>query len=222
MAHRRPDSHPDHRGASARLLLIQDRPEDEMMATTTADQGIHAAVREHPVMRWGAVFAGWFVATGSALLLYAFGLAVGFSAINPNDAATVAHGVSAGAFVWMVLTWGAALWTGGMFASWFDGRNDTEMGVVRGLTVWGLAMTASALAIARGLTHAAFATSAAMGGAPTVDPMQARHYLAAVMWATFASAVVSLITAAVGGWMGASHIHRVYHLRQYTQHGRAL
>jgi hypothetical protein len=173
-------------------------------------------------MRWGAIFAGWFVATGTALLLYAFGLAIGFSAVNPHDPATVAHGVSAGAFVWMVLTWGAALWTGGMFASWFDGRNDTEMGVVRGLTIWGLSMTATALAIASGLAHAAFTTAASGAAAPAVDPAQATHYVAAVMWAGFASAVVSLIAAAFGGWMGAHHVHRVYHLRQYPVHGQPV
>ena len=190
------------------------------MATPFAEHRTQAVVREHPVMRWGAVFAGWFVATGTALLLYAFGLAIGFSAVDPRDAAAVTHGVSAGAFVWIVLTWAAALWAGGMFASWFDGRNDTEMGVVRGLTVWGLSMTASALTIGRGLTHAAITTTAATAGAPAVDPAQASHYLAAIMWAAFVSAVVSLVTAALGGWTGAHHVHRVYHLRQYTEHGR--
>jgi hypothetical protein len=192
------------------------------MATSISGQHAHPVVGEHPVMRWGAIFAGWFVATGTALLLYAFGLAIGFSAVNPRDPATVAHGLSAGAFVWMILTWAAALWTGGMFASWFDGRNDREMGVVRGLTVWGLSMTATALAMASGLAHAAFATTAAGAGGPAVDPTQATHYMAAVMWAGFASAVVSLIAAACGGWMGAHHIHRVYHLRQYTQNGRPV
>src|SRR6185437_4187702 len=97
--------------------------------------------------------------TGTALLLCAFGLAIGLSTVKPHDPATVAHGFSAGAFVWMVLTWAAALWAGGMFASWFDGRNDTEMGVVRGLAVWGVSMTATALAMGAGLTHAAFVTS---------------------------------------------------------------
>ncbi|HZT02583.1 MAG TPA: hypothetical protein VFA39_10000 [Steroidobacteraceae bacterium] len=189
------------------------------MATTSADQRVHAVVREHPVMRWSAIFAGWFVATGTALLLYAFGLAIGFSALDPRNAAAVAHGVSAGAMVWMILTWAAALWTGAMFASWFDGRNDTEMGVVRGLTVWGLSMTATALALGSGLTHAAFVTTT-NGGAPDLDPVRASHYLAGLMWAAFASAVVSMVMAALGGWMGAHHIHRVYHLRQYSEHGR--
>lgn len=197
------------------------------MAIATADQRTQAVVREHPAMRWGAVFAGWFVATGTALLLYAFGMAVGFSAFDPRNVTAVAHGVSAGAIVWTILTWAAALWSGGMFASWFDGRNDTEMGVVRGLTVWGVSMAATGLLLASGLTHAAFITTtvggggAAMGG-PAVDSTQAAHYLAAVMWTAFGSAVVSLITSALGGWMGAHHVHHVYHLRQYSQHGRTV
>jgi hypothetical protein len=192
------------------------------MATTIADPRAQAVVREHPVIRWGAIFAGWFVATGTALLLYAFGLAVGFSAVNPRDAAAVAHGLSAGAIVWIVLTWAAALWAGGMFASWFDSRNDTEMGVIRGLTVWGVSMTATALAMGSGITHGALATTAANAGAPAIDPTQATHYVAALMWAAFISAVVSLITAAFGGWMGSHHVHRVYHLRQYSEHGRLV
>jgi hypothetical protein len=194
------------------------------MATTfvdpRVDQRSHALISEHPVMRWGAIFAGWFVATGTALMLYAFGLAIGFSAINPHDAATVAHGLSTGAIAWIVLTWAAALWAGGMFASWFDGRNDTEMGVVRGLTVWGLSMAATALTIASGLTHAAFVGAAENAGVAPVDPAQAAHYAAALMWAAFVSAVVSLIAAAFGGWLGAHHVSRVYHLRRYSEHGR--
>lgn len=195
------------------------------MASNLAEQSA-AVVREHPVMRWGAVFAGWFVATGTAVLLYSFGMAIGFSAFDPRNATAVAHGATAGAIAWVILTWAAALWTGGMFASWFDGRNDTEMGVVRGLTVWGLALAATGLAAASGLTHAGYITSAAGAsvtgnGAATIDPARAAHYLAAMMWTVFGSAVASLITSALGGWMGAHHIHRVYHLRHYAEHGRA-
>lgn len=194
------------------------------MATNFAGERSQAIVREHPVMRWDAVFAGWFVATGTAFLLYSFGMALGFSAFDPRNAAAVAHGASAGAIVWVILTWAAALFAGGMFASWFDGRNDTEMGVVRGLTVWGLSMAATGLVAASGLTHAAFissATGTGVAGSAVIDATQAAHYLAAIMWAAFGSAVVSLVTSALGGWMGAHHIHRVYHLRQYAEHSRA-
>lgn len=170
-------------------------------------------------MRWGAVFAGWFVATGTALGLYAFGLAVGFSAIDPNSAAAVSHGISGGTIVWLILTWGAALWSGAMFASWFDGRNDTEMGVIRGLTVWGLSMTAAGLVVARGLAR--IGPSAAVGAAnSSIDPTLLAHYLAAAMWTAFGCTVLSLLASAFGGWLGARHVQRVYHLRKYVAHGQ--
>lgn len=179
--------------------------------------------REHPVMHWGAVWAGWLLATGIAALLYAFGLAVGFSAFNPQNPQAVADGISAGAIVWMILTWAAALWLGGMFATWFDGRNDTEMGVIRGLAVWGLSITATTLLIASGMTHltfaAAVAPTATTEGVIPPDTAAVAMYTSRIMWTAFGCALASLVTAAFGGWMGAHHVHRVYHLRTYTTHG---
>jgi len=191
------------------------------MASNMSDQRTQAVVDEHPVMRWGAVFAGWFVATGVALVLYAFGLALGLSALDPHNAAAVAHGVSAGAAVWTILTWSASLWMGGMFASWFDGRDDTEMGVVRGLTVWGVSMAATALLATSGLMHMTLVNMMPPAGGPTANPTQAAHYVATLMWVAFGSSLVSLITSLVGGWLGAHQIHHVYHLRQYARHRAA-
>lgn len=190
------------------------------MAMTTGDQRPGPVLREHPIMRWGAVFAGWFVATGTATLLYVFGLAMGFSAFDPHNVAAVARGISAGAVVWMILTWGAALWVGGMFASWFDGRNDTEMGVVRGLTVWGLSVAATGLLTATGLTHVAAFATVPSAEVPTLDQAMVARYTAVLMWTAFGSVVLSLITSAFGGWLGAHHVHRVYHLREYAAHRR--
>jgi len=176
--------------------------------------------QEHPVMRWGAVWAGWLLATGIAALLYAFGLAVGFSGIRPSDPAAVAQGISGGAIAWMILTWAASLWLGAMFATWFDGRNDTEMGVIRGLAVWGLSVTATTLLIASGMTHITMVAAAVpTEGLPNLGPADFAHYTSHVMWAAFGCAFVSLITAAFGGWLGAHHVHRVYHLRTYAPHG---
>jgi hypothetical protein len=176
---------------------------------------------EHPVMGWGAVWAGWFLATGVAALLYAFGLAVGFSGFNPGSPEIVAKGVSGGAIAWMILTWAASLWLGGMFATWFDGRNDTEMGVIRGLAVWGVSVTATVLLVASGMTHLTFTAAAipTTEGIPTViDPAALAQYTARIMWTAFGCALASLVTAAFGGWLGAHHVHRVYHLRTYTPH----
>ncbi|HEX4025008.1 MAG TPA: hypothetical protein VHX52_09950 [Steroidobacteraceae bacterium] len=179
----------------------------------------------HPTLSWGAVFAGWFVATAVAATLYAFGLALGFSALNPYDTVAAASGAAtggsaAGAILWIILTWAGALFIGSIFASWFDGRNDTEMGVVRGLAVWGLSVTTTALVMSGGLTRFMYATAAAVPAASGIDRTALAHYTAQIMWIAFGSSIVALIASVFGGWLGAHHVHHVYHLRAYQPHLR--
>ncbi|MBB6185927.1 hypothetical protein [Rhodanobacter sp. MP7CTX1] len=252
-------------------------------------------------MKFRAVIAGWLVATGVAGLLYIAGLALGFSSFDAWHAAGSAKGIGIGTAIWLVITWVAALFLGGMFASWFDGRNDDTMGALHGVTVWGLSVTTTALWVALGLAHsmsghggmggmhdggpnpheggpAAMAGHGAVavldaniayqltgrerGGsdpivaalianqddtasallaadtgttqasaaqslqrlAPQIDAARAEtkttadrtaHYAALTLWIAFISGFLALLAAALGGSMGASHIHRVYHLRQY-------
>ena len=323
-------------------------------ATTTV-------VDTHPyaTMRWGAIIGGWLVATGIASLMYVAGLALGFSAFDPYNAAATAKGIGIGTAIWMVLTWAVSLFLGGMFASWFDGRADQTVGSLHGVTVWALSVAASGLLLAVGLTQfvqgeaaivkggaSVGATAAGMaapqmaqrgqsgpmddaltglqaqltqrvaqtsarsapgstlvvpatgaspaaapGAAPataapqsvgqaitadvrratdqldrqsmaavatalmkgntdnakallaantsmsqaeidqTLQGLQAQvdkykadvqaaadaaaRYTAAAMWVIFLSSLIALVAAAVGGWLGAGHIHRVHHLRRY-------
>jgi len=287
----------------------------------------------HPGMNWGAIIAGWLVAVGIAFLMYVAGLAMGFSAFDANDAEATAKGIGAGTCAWLVLTWVVSLFAGGLFASWFDGRDDQTAGTLHGLTVWGLSIAASGLLLALGMggaigsgagmmgaagamhghamprdaTHgsnpatllqaqlvqqarrARNDAAAPMGPAPAastagpppapgvapeyrIDPRTANavtmalladhpdtakallaantgmsrsdidstvqglstqvdqakaqlkkaadtaaHYTAMAMWVLFASVLLSLLAAALGGWLGASHVHRVYHLRRYAR-----
>ncbi|HEV7778986.1 MAG TPA: hypothetical protein VGO76_19110 [Luteibacter sp.] len=113
-----------------------------------------AALIDRQRMNWGAIFAGWFIATGIAGLLYVAGLAMGFSAFDAYDADTTAKGIGIGTALWFVLTWSAALFLGGMFASWFDGNADETMGSMHGVAVWGVSITTTALWVALGFAHA--------------------------------------------------------------------
>jgi hypothetical protein len=298
----------------------------------------------HPSMSWGAIIAGWVVAIGIAFLMYVGGLAMGFTAFDPNDAAATAKGIGIGTGAWLVLTWVVSLLIGSMFASWFDGRDDSTTGVMHGVTVWGLSIAASGLLLALGMggaigggAHLAAASAGGMhshqmswnggerhGGnrsdndasmllqaqlsqrvrhvgnttapnaaapdmqagnppadgmamsppprVPRLDPRtasavtaalladhpdtakallagntdmsqadidatvqdlsaqasqakakmkaaadKAAHYAAMAMWVLFASILLSLLASALGGWLGASHVHRVYHLRRYAR-----
>jgi hypothetical protein len=256
----------------------------------------------HPRMKFRAVIAGWLVATGVAGLLYIAGLALGFSSFDAWHAAGSAKGIGVGTAIWLVVSWVAALFLGGMFASWFDGRNDDTMGALHGVTVWGLSVTTTALWIGLGLAHSMSGhggmagmhdgganpyqggPAAAMSGhgavvvldaniayqltgrerggsepivaalianqddtasallaadtgttqanaaqslqrlAPQIEAARAEakttadrtaHYAALTLWIAFISGFLALLAAALGGSMGASHIQRVYHLREY-------
>jgi hypothetical protein len=323
---------------------------EHIHTATTAVVEAHS----HATMRWSAIIGGWLVATGIASLMYVAGLAIGFTAFDPYNAAATAKGIGTGTAIWMILTWAVSLFLGGMFASWFDGRADQTVGTLHGVTVWGLSVTASGLLLAVGLTHfvqggAAIVKGGAMVGAAAVGaaapqmaprgqtgPMDdaitglqaqltqrvaqtsardapgstlvvpapvapattastappqpvaqasaadvrraadqldrqtmaavaaalmkgntenakallaantslsqaeidqtvqglsaqvdkykadvqaaadaASRYTAAAMWIIFLSSLIALVAAAIGGWMGAGHIHRVYHLRRY-------
>jgi hypothetical protein len=166
----------------------------------------------HASVRWSAIIAGWIVATGIATLMYVAGLAFGFSVFDPYNAAPTAKGVGIGTAIWIVLTWIVSSFLGGMFASWFDGNADQTVGTLHGVGVWGLAVTASALFVSLSATHA-LQSGAAGAGAGATDA--AVHYTAVAMWVVFFSILLALVAAAGGGWLGAGHIHRVYHLRQY-------
>lgn len=84
---------------------------------------------------------------------------------------------------------------------------------------------ASLLAANAGVSHATAAQTLASLSAETAAARadakstadRAAHHLAAVLWALVCGLLIGLVTAAVGGWLGAGHIHRVYHLRAYPR-----
>lgn len=135
----------------------------QMEEVVTANAGV--AVVEYPRMSWGAIIAGWLVATGVASVMYVGGLAIGFSVLDPHDPAAVAKGIGMGTGLWLVLTWVVALFLGGLFASWADGRDDPTMGAVQGVTVWGLSIAASGLLLAIGMGGALSSGALLLNGA---------------------------------------------------------
>jgi hypothetical protein len=255
----------------------------------------------YPVMSFRAIVAGWLVATAVAALLYVGGLALGFSAFNAWHPVSSLKGIGIGTAFWVILTWITALFTGGLFASWFNANDDQTLGSVHGVAVWGLSVSATALTVMLGMGGMMHHPGEAMDGhglgddasstewiakdsgslpmleaevsartqghnqriidaivaallagkdelaarllaadngtseaaaAQTVQALsadvnaaqvdlkasaqRAAHYTATAMWILLLSCILSLLAAALGGWMGAGHIQRVYHLRKFS------
>ena len=117
-----------------------------------------------PTMSWGAIIGGWLIATGIGSLMWVAGLALGFSGFDAYNVEAIAKGLGAGTAIWMLLTLVVALFLGGMFASWFDGRSDQTIGALHGITVWGLSIMASAFLVALGMAHVIHGGAAIIGG----------------------------------------------------------
>jgi hypothetical protein len=96
-----------------------------------------------PRISWGAVFAGAFSALGLWLLLYAFGLAIGLSAVDPNNPGSVrGSGIFTG--IWGAVAPLVALFIGGLVAGRLAGVWDRGAGAMHGLVMWGLVSVAGA------------------------------------------------------------------------------
>jgi hypothetical protein len=162
-------------------------------------------------VHWGAVFGGWLVAAGIAYVLYTAGLAIGFTAIDTQAAAS-AEGVGIGTAIWVALTWIVSLFLGGMFAAWFDGSADDTTGTLHGVIVWGLAVTATGLLMALGVTQPLQSSSALLGAEQelNVAAETMAEYTAAAFWVLCISTLLGLIAAAVGGYLGSHQVERLY------------
>jgi hypothetical protein len=116
----------------------------EGTSTPTALDAVATAAK--PRVSWGAIFGGAFSALGLWLLLYAFGLAVGLSSVDPNNTGSLkASGIFTGA--WSVLSPLIALFVGGMVAGHLAGVFSRGYGALHGFVMWGLVAVAGAFAV---------------------------------------------------------------------------
>jgi hypothetical protein len=133
-------------------------------------------------MSWGAIFGGAVAALGVWMMLYALGLALGLSSLDPRDPSTLK---SSGAFtgIWGLVTPLVALFVGGMVAGRGAGIVTKVGGAIHGVVVWGLTTLAgvwllvnlvTALvggAAAVGKTAVQAGTGVAIGAAQNADQM---------------------------------------------------
>lgn len=135
------------------------------MNHTVATDDLMVDERKPSQISWGAVFAGWITANAVAWVLYILGTAVGLTAIGATEAeAETAGGAALATGAWILISWAASLFLGGLFAARLAGKSDRSVGGMHGITVWGLATIATILLGVMGVTNLLQAGKSVMSG----------------------------------------------------------
>jgi len=133
-------------------------------------------------MSWGAIFGGAVAALGVWMMLYALGLALGLSSLDPRNPSSLK---SSGAFtgIWGLVTPLIALFVGGLVAGRGAGIVTKLGGAIHGLVVWGLTTLAGVFLLVNlisalvggvasvGKTAVQAGAGAAIGAAANIDQM---------------------------------------------------
>jgi hypothetical protein len=140
---------------------------EEVFTTPGAGQSVATVVdepltgRSRPRISWGAIFGGAFSALGLWLLLYAFGLAIGLSSVDPNNAHSLkGSGMFTG--IWSAIAPLLALFIGGVVAGRLAGSFARGYGALHGLVMWGLVTVGGAYMVTL-LVSSAVVGAAAVG-----------------------------------------------------------
>lgn len=147
------------------------------MNHTVATEDVIADERKPSQISWGAIIAGWITANAAAWVLYILGTAVGLTAVGATETEAAGGGLALATGAWILISWAASLFLGGLFAARLAGKSDRSVGGMHGITVWGLATIATIVLGVMGVANLLQAgksvvtstVSAATGVASSVD-----------------------------------------------------
>jgi hypothetical protein len=190
----------------------------------------HEDAYAHPLISWGAVFAGVAVAIALGALLNMLGLAIGATAANPwtMDSGD-AKALTIGGGLWVAFSNAVALQVGAFIAARAAKYPDHHRGLFQGLAVWGVAFVLAFAGLGSsvgGLLHGgdaaatAYATAADEASGPDervsdadakAAAEKAADLTASLAWWGVATMALGAIGAVAGGRLGARH--PVWHRR---------
>lgn len=90
-------------------------------------------------LSWGAVFAGFVVATALQMVLTTLGAAIGLTAFDPGQGDSAA-GLGIGAALWFAVTALASMFVGGMTTGRLAGVLTRGDGMLHGVIMWSLSL----------------------------------------------------------------------------------
>ena len=111
-------------------------------------------------LSWGAIFAGFVIATALQLVLSTFGAAIGLAAFDPGSSAK-AFGIGTG--LWAIATLLAALFVGGMTTGRLAGVLSRTDGFLHGALLWALSTLFTIWLLSRGVGAIAGTAFSALG-----------------------------------------------------------
>jgi hypothetical protein len=114
---------------------------------------------------WSGVWTGYAVFAGVCILLLSLVLGIGFSSINPLDAASW-KSAAGGAAIWSAIAFLIATFFGGWAAGSHPGGTRRH-GVMKGITLWGLIMLTLVLLVGWAASSALGTASGMAGSALT-------------------------------------------------------
>lgn len=90
-------------------------------------------------LSWGAIFAGFVIATALQMVLTTLGAAIGLAAFDPGEGDS-ASGLGIGAAIWFALTAMVSMFVGGQTAGRLAGILTRGDGMLHGVVMWGLSL----------------------------------------------------------------------------------
>jgi len=100
-------------------------------------------------LSWGAIFAGFVIATVLQIVLSVLGLAIGFTSWDPRTDGLGGFGV--GAAIWFIATAIVSLFVGGLVLGRLAGILKTKDGALHGAVMWGLSTLLAVWMVANGV-----------------------------------------------------------------------
>lgn len=94
-----------------------------------------------PLLSWGAIFGGLVTLIAVSWLLYLLGTALGISVADATDGEAIGLGLTTASVIWILLSSLIAFFIGAMATARLSGKVDDTVGMLHGMTLWGLATT---------------------------------------------------------------------------------
>jgi len=156
------------------------------------------------LVRWSPVVAGVVTTIATLIVLSALGVAVGASAVDPNENAA---GVSTEAAIWGIASAVLAFFLGGFVAAKAAAVGGTPAGTFNGLMVGVTAIALTVILVGFGVGNLLGAAATNLGQVAGLNlrgdaTTNAFANAEASAWATFIGLVAALVLSALGGLAG--------------------